>query len=246
MRERYALHAAVFTMSLVLLLSPRAWAQQQPERAVGGQVRAPAAGAGQNEGALQNRNQATAGAETIRGVISGITAEGEVLLDYRTNAAARAEGAFLTIVGSPAKSEAGNNDRKASEPQTEQHASSGRKRHNVYIAWLTPRTKICEASEQPGKLDQKEARNASETPSPGGSKECSFDQLEVGDHVEIQFTPQEESAANNNVHQNQQMRRTHGRNRTFVGYAMSITVLPAKDHNKTSSGGDTRSNEHSK
>jgi len=232
-------------MSLALVLSARAWSQQQTQRAAGGQVQNPAAGAVQNEGAGQNRNQATVGAETIRGVIAGITAEGEVVLDFRTNAAARAEGAFLTVVGSPSKSAAGNDDRRESGSETEQHASSGKQRHNVYIAWLTPRTRIFEASEQPGKSDQKEPQSASQTQSHGERKECTFDQIEVGDHVEIQFTPQEESGANNNVHQNQQMRQTHGRNRTFVGYATSIKVLPAKDHDKSSSGGDTTSIERS-
>ncbi len=246
MRERCALHATVFTMALVLFLSPRAWAQQQPDRAAGGQAQNPAAGAARNEGAGQNRDQATPGAETIRGVISGITAEGEVVLDYRTNAAARAEGAFLTIVGSPVKAEAGNNDPRASRTETAQHASSGHKRHNIYVAWLTPRTKICEASEQRGNADPNQRRDERQTQSRGENKECTFDQIEVGDHVEIQFTPQEESGATNNVHQNQKMRLTHGRNRTFVGYAMSITVLPAKDHNQSSSGGETRLNERSR
>ncbi len=245
MRGRFAPHATVLTMSLALVFCPLAWAQQPTGRAAGGGVQNPAAAVGQNDGAQQNRNQATAGAETIRGVIAGITAEGEVLLDYRTNAAARAEGAFLTIVGSPNNQEASNNDRRNSGSQAEQHASAGRRRHNIYIAWLTPRTKIFEATEQPGKSDQNERQSGSQTQSAGERKEVTFDRLEVGDRVEIQFSPQEESGANKNVHQNQQMRQTHGRDRTFVGYATSIMVLPAKGHSQSSSGGDGRSNERS-
>jgi hypothetical protein len=226
---------------MVLVLSTIAWAQQQPERAAGGQAQNPAAKGVQPGVAGQNRNQATSGEETIRGVISGITAEGEAVLDYRTNVAARAEGAFLTIVGSPSKPEAGNDDRRSAGSERNQQASSGKKRHNVYIAWLTPRTRVLEATDQTRKGDHNQRRNQNETQSSGERNEISFDQLEVGEHVEIQFSPQEESAANNNVHQNQQMRRTHGRHRTFVGFATAITVLPAKDHDKSSSAGDARS-----
>jgi hypothetical protein len=246
MREQFAQHATVLMMSLVFLVSPRAWAQEQTERAARGQVPNPAAAAVQNERAAQNRNEATGGAETIRGLISGITAEGEVVLDYRTNAAARAEGAFLTIVGSPIRSEPRNDDRRASGLEREQHAASGKKRHNIYMAWLTPRTKIFEATQQPAKFEKKQGQNASPTQSASERKEIAFDQLEVGDRVQIQFSPQEESGANRNVHQNQQMRQKHGRNRTFVGYATSIMVLPAMDHAKSNSGVNASSRERAR
>ena len=135
----------------------------------------------------------------------------------------------------------GNDEHHASESKREQHASSGKTRHNVYIAWLTPRTKICEADEYSVKSEQNRAA-ANSNQSSGEKKEISFDRLELGDHVEIQFSPQEESGANRNVHQSQQMRQTHGRDRTFVGYATSIMVLPEKDHNK--SGSAANANEH--
>ena len=84
-----------------LLLSPVCRAQGEPRRRAGEQVQNPTAGAGQNRSAAQDRNQAPSGVETIRGVISGITAEGEIMLDYRTNTAARTEGAYLmTIIDS--------------------------------------------------------------------------------------------------------------------------------------------------
>jgi len=38
--------------------------------------------------------------KVIRGVIAGVTVEGEVAIDFRTNRAATAEMSYLTIVGS--------------------------------------------------------------------------------------------------------------------------------------------------
>ena len=67
-------------------------------------------------------------------------------------------------------------------------------------------------------------------------KEVTLDQLEVGDRVEVQFTPEEDSAAHNNVHQSQQMRQKHGRHRTHVGYATAITIMPSREHGQSSSG----------
>jgi hypothetical protein len=245
MSVRFAPHATVFTMALTLLLSPLCWAQQetQTRSPAGGQRQNPTARSERDNNATTNRNQATSGVETIRGVISGVTTEGELVLDFRTNAAARTEGAFLTVVGSPMKSEAGTSDRQASGAESEQqHGWSGKKRHNIYIAWLSPRAKVFEAIDRPGQSDRDQRSSNTQGQGTGERKEITFDQLQVGDHVEIQFSPQEESGANN-VHQNQQMRRTHGRDRTFVGYAMSIVVRPAMEQEKSHSGVDARPNE---
>jgi hypothetical protein len=242
MRERLALHAAVFTSVLALGLSSVAWAQQP---AAGGAAGNPRPGTTQARSGGQNQNQAAAQVETIRGVVAGITLEGEVVLDHRTNAAARAEGAFLTVVGSPEKGDAGDRERRASDSSDARHESSGRGRHNIYIAWLMPRTKICECTDESAKSGQGERRNQGQgrTQSQNDKKEIAFDQLEVGDHVELQFSPGDESASNRGVHQSPQMRQTHGRHRTFVGFATEITVLPRKDHDKTSSTSNATSNE---
>jgi hypothetical protein len=243
MRERLAGFATVSTLVLALALCPNTWAQQQNRRAATGENQNPTAG--------QDRTQNASAMETIRGVIAAITAEGEVMFDYRTNGAVRAEAAFLTVVGSPSKawaddaagrrtSAAGTEDaaaRRTSGAATERDGSSNKKRHNVYIVWLTPRTKICEATGEPGKSNQ----NADQTRT-DGQKEIALDQLEVGDHVEIQFNRGDNSTATNAVHQTEQMRQKHGRQRTFVGFANAITIVPGKDHDQSSSAGE-RSNE---
>ncbi len=247
MRERLALRVAVFTSVLALGLSSVAWAQQPPAGGAGAAGN-PAPGATQAQSGGQNQNQSAPQSETIRGVIAGITTEGEVMLDYRTNAAARAEGAFLTVVGSPENAEAGNREHHASASSDERHASSGKTRHNIYIAWLTPRTKICECTDESAKSGQGDRQNSSQgqAQSQSDRKEIAFDQLEIGDHVELQFSPGKDSGSNRGVHQSPQMRQKHGHHRTFVGFATAITVMPRKDHDKANATTDARSNERAR
>jgi hypothetical protein len=221
--------ATVSTVVLALALCPQSRAQQENRRAAGGQIQNPTAG--------QVRTHSAFGTQTIRGVIAAITAEGEVMLDYRTNTVARTEAAFLTVVGSPVTSEAAEADRPSRAPASTSADTSHKKRHNVYIAWLTPRTKIWEANTGSGQSDRNPDQNPGQTRNQS-QQEVALDQLEVGDHVEIQFSPREESAANQAVHQTDQMRRTHGRHRTFVGYANAITILPAKAHDQSGSASE--------
>jgi hypothetical protein len=91
--------------------------------------------------------------------------------------------------------------------------------------WLSPKTKICECAEGSGrsKAGQEQASQK------GDKKECGLDQLEVGDHVEIQFTPREESGESHIAHQSERMRGKHGRHRTHVGIATEVTILVPKD-----------------
>jgi hypothetical protein len=230
MTKGSSFRVTALTVALALGFVSQARAQQQTRRPAGETPGSAAAGF-QVQRATQDRAKSRAQssqAEIIRGVVAGITAEGEVMLDYRTNAAARTQGAFLTIVGSPIMSGADERSRGAGE--TDARAASGKKRHNVYIAWLAPRTKITDASKESGRPEQNQRPAAGETPSRVLGNEIPFDQLEVGDRVEIQFIPQEESAQIQGVHQNERMRQTHGRHRTFVGTAMSITVLPHARH----------------
>jgi len=226
MRNRLANLAAVSTIFLTLALSPYLRAQQENPP--------PAAGVGQqNAAASQDKNQASLGNETIRGVIAGITAEGEAMFDYRNNRAVAAEGAFLTIVGSPV-----NADREAARPAgaaREERGSSNRKRHNIYYVWMTPKTKFCESSAQPGKSDAQNEAGRSEQ-----KREIAFDNLEVGEHVEIQFALRDDTSSSGSAHQTEQMRRKHGRHRTFVGNATEVTILPAKNANAHEAEGDRK------
>ena len=215
MRERLRLYASVSTLVMAVALSPSARAQQETRRAAG-------------EG-----NSAAHMNTTIHGTVAGITAEGEIFFNHQTNTAVKAGGAFLTVVGSPIRSETAENERRSGTSGNERRGDAGARRHNVYIVWLMPKTKVCEATHDSGT-----SQNA--------KKEVTLDQLEVGDHVEVQFTPEEDSASHNNVHQSQQMRQKHGRHRTHVGYAMAITIMPSREHGQSSSGSGAKSNESSK
>jgi hypothetical protein len=226
MRDRLAVLAATSTMCLLLAVGPHARAQQQ--------VQQPAGAANANPTAGENRNQASSATQTIRGVIAGITAEGEVTFDYRTQKAVAAEATFLTVVGSPAKTEGDEAARNAAGAGEERGASN-RRRHNVYHVWLTPRTKICEATAQGEKRAGGGEAQRSEQ-----KREVMLDNLEVGDHVEIQFTKNDDSASTGFAHQTEQMRRKHGRHRTHVGFASEITIQPNKDAGSHGAQGEAR------
>src|SRR5437588_8115128 len=92
-----------------------------------------------------NQNRPAGETQTIRGVIAGVTLEGETAVDFRTGRAVEVETAYLTIVGSPRR----DRDRERGERAGE----SGRNRHNIYVVWLTPRTWVRDATHR----DNKEA-----------------------------------------------------------------------------------------
>ena len=170
------------------------------------------AGAG---GQGRDQNQGQSGKQKIRGVVGEITAEGELVLDYRTNRAVLAEAAYVTVIGAPEKGHEGASARRTGGPAGEHR--SGKDRENIYIVWLSPKTKVCEAG---GKAGQK--------------KETSLDRLEVGDTVEIEFIPRQETTGHPGASQTAQMRQKHGRDRTYVGEAEEIAILPSNHESEKS------------
>jgi hypothetical protein len=154
----------------------------------------------------------------VRGVVAGVTVTGETAIDLKTDTAMIVEASFLTVIGSPV------NDRDKGEGTTRTADASGvseRLRHNVYTIWMTPRTKVMQRTAEAARSDTGKADS--------NMKEANFDQLEVGDIVEIEFNPQEESGVTAVSAKTQQMRRSHGRHRSYSGYATSVTILPTKE-----------------
>lgn len=191
MRTRLAVLA---TFSLAALLGSAAWAQQD------------------NKSNTGDRHQSDS--HVIRGVIAGVSAEGELAVDYRTNKAVMVEAANLTVVGSPV------NDRHGQKQEEAKGNDNGKGRHNVYIVWLNPKTKVCQANDDSTASNQK--------------KDVSLEQLEIGDRVELKFARREDSGANAAAHQNEKMRGKHGRHRIIFGDATEITILPpSKDSSKS-------------
>jgi hypothetical protein len=177
----------------------------------------------------QDKNRAEK--QTIRGIIAGVTAEGEMAIDYRTNKAVLAEAAYLTVVGSPVYGQ-GHSSNVSTNPRDSERREKGqnrgdqpdKQRGNVYVVWISPETKVYEASGDSGRSEQK--------------KPVSLDRLEIGDPVVIELNRLEETDAHVAASQTDQMRRTHGRNRIVYGDASSISILPAKKENGSPSGSE--------
>lgn len=169
--------------------------------------------------------------QTVRGVVAGVTAEGEMAIDYRTNKAVLVEAAYLTVVGSPVDGQ-GHTANVSTNPKDSERREKGQnrgdhpdqQRDNVYIVWISPETKVYEASGDSGRSEQK--------------KPASLDRLEVGDPVVIELNRLEDTDTHVTASQTNQMRRTHGRNRTVYGEASAITIIPAKKEHGSSSGSE--------
>jgi hypothetical protein len=207
--------AVVAACGLGIALGSSAWAQD-------------------NKAANANQNQDRDRGETItvRGVVAEVTAEGEVAIDYQTNRAVMVESAYLTIVELPrdgqgdaskrgdadrkdkdndSKKEQANKDKDNDNKNDQANDDDDNSRRNIYIVWLSPRTKVYQASGDSGKADQK--------------KEASLDQIDIGEVVEVQMTRRSESAANAGANQTGPARRKHGRYRVVFGNANAITIL---------------------
>lgn len=154
-----------------------------------------------------NKGKANADqAQTIRGVIAGVTVEGELSVDYRNRRAVETEMTLLTIVGSPRHDDA-QNDAKAGD-----NREGRRHNRNVYILAVSPRTKVRDASRENAK-DRNEEKG----------QPSSIDALEIGDRVEAKFTPREDDKSSSGADANRRVK--HGRHRIFAGEAISLTIL---------------------
>jgi hypothetical protein len=243
MRNRLAQLATGATVVLMLALSPVVVGQQVNPGAAGSQVNNPTAS--------RDTSQVSNETMTIRGVIAAVTVEGEAVFDYRSNRAVTAEATFLTVVASPHKGEMGEANRREAgeanrrevgeanhrEAGSDDRGSSQRRRHNVYYIWMTPKTKVCEDWSDHGKSA---AANDKETAAQ--KKEVAIDNLEVGDHVEIQFVNNEGWSSSHPAHQTDQMSRKHGRHRTYFGQATAVTIMASRDMNSAKPDATERSN----
>jgi len=157
--------------------------------------------------------------QTVRGVIAGVTAVGETHIDYSTHKAQVAEMDFLTVIGSPENADRSDGRDQDKGQGRENAGSSGSghgRRHNLYVLWLSPKTKVCDRSEgekSPAKTLLEDSH--------------AFEKVEVGDRVEVTFNcremPQSQAADQETEHR---MRR-HGRHRVYFGDATSLSILAA-------------------
>jgi hypothetical protein len=172
---------------------------------------------------------------TIHGIISGVTVEGETIVDPKAKRAVEVDAAFLTVVGMPAHHHASD---KAKDEKGNVHASGdssahrGHHRANVYMVWLSPKTKVCSCCDDSGKETAK--------------KECGMDKLEIGDHVEITFSRRDESVGRSGSPVSDSMKTRHGRHRIYSVNAQEITILPPApmhgDHGSSHESKDNKGN----
>jgi hypothetical protein len=190
--------------------------------------------------------------ETIRGIIAGVTVEGETAIDYASHRAQTAEMAFLTVVGIPVGGKAqadrgekanANDDAHANDDDKNKNtnrdrvqagaAGRPRHRHNVYILWLTPRTEVCDAT---GSRDRADADKAGDN---GKKIKVGLNALEVGDGVEVTFHRREVSTSGDAADLHAQWARRHGRHRTYFGDAVSISILSEPAMDREAAEGET-------
>ncbi|WP_406696317.1 hypothetical protein V5E97_35525 [Singulisphaera sp. Ch08] len=209
--------AVVAACGLGIALASGVWAQDNK-----------AANGDQN----QEKDKARGETITVRGVIAEVNAEGELAIDYQTKQAVLVAATYLTIVETPKDgqgdaSKRGDADRKdEGKDKDKDQAKDGDEdddtsRRNVYIVWLSPRTKVYEASG-----DSEEA---------GQKKEAPPDRIDVGEVVEVQMTRRAETAAEPGVDQSGPARRKHGRYRVVLGDAKEITILSLATEDEPSS-----------
>jgi hypothetical protein len=144
----------------------------------------------------KDANQASTAKETIRGTISDVTIEGELVIDYNTKRAVEADMMFVTVVGTRV-------DNAADKPgHKDRH-------HHVYVVWVSPHTKITGTSTAGADTDKKRQDQTQ-----------NIDAIEVGEKVEVEIAPRALSHAENRPN-----RHKHGRHRFHFGDATSIKIL---------------------
>jgi hypothetical protein len=204
----------------------------------------------QREGA--DRNAGSQGeTKVIRGVIAGVTVEGETIIDPRTNRAATAEASFLTIVGSErtrgrdggaADQDRDRNEKTARDRDRDRddQASTDRQRQNVYLVHLTPDTEIRRAGEGRNEGDRNASDNDQRNQNArggagraGNAESLKFETLELGDRVEVRFVQRHRAGDQSGT-----ANRRHGRHRIYFGDARQITILAGPDRNDRDRGSD--------
>lgn len=186
------MRVCLFTLAAVVLTGATAWAGDDP--------------------AKQNSQKDGKDAQTICGVVSAVSVEGETFFDFRSKSAVSLEASFLTVVGSPKDS---SSDKAKAKDGDKANNSSGNDRDNVYIAWLSPKTKVFECSD---------------ADHPDKKTESSLGKLEIGDKVEMVFAMRDRTSANESQHQTEAMSKKHGRHRMMIGDANEIRVMRCKDN----------------
>ena len=158
---------------------------------------------------------------TVHGVISAFTVVGETDLDRSTGKLTTAQATLVTVIGHPWMHEGEYKEQSASTEKTEgkEHAEHHHRRMNLYVAAMTPKTKVNEVlgSGKVVALDDKDAK---------------YDDLEIGDRVELTINIKEMNKDSDKSDSKQDgdakkvTMSKHGRHRTFLGSAVEVKLMP--------------------
>lgn len=195
---------------------------------------------------IQAKNQKQGEQETIRGTVAGVTTIGEAVIDPQTNTAVIAEADYLTVLGTPARSQGQPGNRADRENPNRQDPSAQdtgqNRRQNLYLVAITSETKVQKAEgpranrNQPGRSGQQDQQQS----------RANFAELEIGDRVMVEFAKTERLNAKADSKSDKaaskedkadkageeraagfrgDSKNKHGRNRIFVGEASQIRIM---------------------
>ena len=167
----------------------------------------------------KDQDKMTEKSVTVRGVISAFTVVGETDLDRESGKITTARATLVTVIGHPWMREGDHKEYAAAEKKEQseggEHAMHHHRRMNLYVAAMTPKTMVNEvmASGKTVALDAKEAK---------------YDDLEIGDRVELTIMVQEmdQDKDKSNSDDAKSMKGNHGRHRTYMGAAKEIKLMP--------------------
>ena len=155
-------------------------------------------------------------------MISDFTLVGETDVDEATGKATTAEAMIVTVIGHPTMGGAEHKEHaaEAAKGEGKEHAQHHHHRMNLYVVAMTPKTKVCEvmASGKEVAVDDKDA---------------DFDDLEIGDRVELTFSPKmmekqdsgKQAAGDSKSGDKKSAMARHGRHRTFFGAATEVKLM---------------------
>lgn len=164
---------------------------------------------------------------TVHGVIADFTMVGEADVDESTGKVMTAEATLVTVIGHPWMHEADQKDHAEATDKAKtdgkDHAEHNHHRMNLYVAALTSKTKVCEvmASGKEVALTDKDA---------------DYDDLEIGDRVELIISIKDLDKMKVEMKKDVDMKTKpgdakmakHGRHRTYIGSAVQVKLM--SDH----------------
>jgi len=250
--------ATVAGWGLVLLLGIPAYAQNADK---GGNNQGNSQ-KGQDAGQGQAQNQT----QTVRGELAAVSVVGETMVDYRTGRGVEADLTYMTILGSPAQGGQGrdgsgqadsrhddaNKGNNNQGDQARARDGGANRRRTVYQIAIGPETRVRHRGGRGGQgsggNQGNQNQNQNQNQSGTESTQAALEQLELGDRVEVEFTPLNANGSSGSGDQNKAASGTatrHGRHRMVRGVARTVTILAHNQQGDNRRASDVRKDNNS-